>query len=117
MSSSAAPLQPENQSSCASALPLRFLPPQGVGAEALALGSGKTDVDADDDVDDGKHAQFAAGAAVDVDGEDPNMFPSEQELAKRRGAGGDGGGGGAGTSGGGAKSAEERLWDTRTSSG
>jgi len=79
----------------------------------LALGSGKTDVDADDDVDDGKHAQFAAGAAVDVDGEDPNMLRYiEQELAKRRGAGGDEGGDGAGTSGGGAKSAEERLWDT-----
>ena len=57
----------------------------------MALGSGKKDVDADEDADDGKHAQFAAGAAVDVDGEDPNMLRYiEQELAKRRGAGGDG---------------------------
>ena len=79
----------------------------------MALGSGKKDVDADEDADDGKHAQFAAGAAVDVDGEDPNMLRYiEQELAKRRGAGGDEGGDGAGTSGQGAKSAEERLWDT-----
>ena len=79
----------------------------------MAIGSGKKDTDADDDVDEGKHAQFAAGAAVDVDGEDPNMLRYiEQELAKRRGAGGDEGGDGAGPSGGGAKSAEERLWDT-----
>ena len=56
----------------------------------MAVGSGKKDTDADDDVDEGKHAQFAAGAAVDVDGEDPNMLRYiEQELAKRRGAGGD----------------------------
>ena len=65
----------------------------------MAVGSGKKDTDADDDVDEGKHAQFAAGAAVDVDGEDPNMLRYiEQELAKRRGAGGDEGGDGAGPS-------------------
>ena len=73
--------------------------PQGVGADALALGDGKADAEPDEPEDaapkvglrpgagaaGAMSGAFSAGAAVHTDGEDPNMLRYvEEELAKRR---------------------------------
>jgi hypothetical protein len=82
---------------------------QGVGSQALALGGAKKDDD-EEAAADGKHGAmggaFKEGAAVDAEGEDPNMLRFiENELAKRR-AGPGGGEGGDGEYGGAAVQVE-----------